>query len=334
MSLIFEEWVNAAGYTPMLNRRSQSIFGKHRGSETAKAIQEAGLKDPLLTVAPNHLRSPLMDPYALDHAEHINMPPIMCEAIPYNHAHISHSFHRHGIYDEVSNDLPHIVDLRRYLQFKNNNPIWDKIRYESVVELKETLESIKDVFVGYDKEIKNCVAQWLCDTFMTINRDYNSKKFISTGFFGVALGIGAEYDLKKIKNMIKELNPRAAGVENNVVAAQNYIKNSRLYKELSATNRYLATSCMLNEYFNKSDSSRTDKYMMPRNGYIDCLNRLANRRNSITPAEHAQYMNDIAVLYYNATNVSDKNRYVSPKDERFIHTIFERVKINNPLKTQ
>ena len=343
MALILEEWVNAAGYTDTFpdaspTKQHYKKYGSSQSLDIAKEIQKIVQQDPLIIIGPNHLRSPLMNPYVLFYADKENLPQTMSDTRVYGHSHISHSLARHDFFDTLShNDEVTIDPIRNRIKFSDENPLWDRIRNKTFPEFKFALDSIKIKLVGFDEATKSKVAKWLCDTFMTIERDPKTKDFKYTGYFGVAMGIGAEFDVNKIKELISKIpiiTPKDVG-GNNLEGIKNRIVNSELYRELTKTNRYLAASCMYNEYFNKSDPSRVDKYMQIHGGYIDYLRDLAQLRDHLTtaPNRHDRFMRDVSIMYYNATNVNDKNKYASPKDESYIEKISKAV-LNLPYSTQ
>ena len=335
MSLNLNKWVSAAGYLKKITRKSRDKFYDAEGVRIEQVISEIGERDPLIVVAPNHLRSPLMNPYALDYADNSNVPVTMSDPQIYGFSHISHSFSRHDIYDILARDDECTKDLRQHIHFKNGNPTWEKIRGTTITEFKQALESVTPLLIkkGFDKSLANKISGWLCDSFMTVERDPGSKDFICTGYFGIAMGLGAEYNIDRIKALVRELNPDKSKLGNNITAVQEYIKSSNLYKELSKTNRYLAATCVYNEYFNKSDPSRTEKYMQINGGYIDVLRELASRRDTIPAPQHDQFMRDASIMYYNATNVNDRNKYVSPKDEKYLKLIVDKLFDRVPYST-
>ena len=118
MALNLNKWVSAAGYLKKITRKSRDKFYDAEGARIEQVISEIGERDPLIVVAPNHLRSPLMNPYALDYADVSNLPMTMSDPKTYGHSHIAHSFSRHDHLNILSRDDEHIKDLRQHLYFR------------------------------------------------------------------------------------------------------------------------------------------------------------------------------------------------------------------------
>ena len=122
--------------------------------------------------------------------------------------------------------------------------------------------------------------------------------------------------------MIKELDPVKAGIAtDDITGAQQYLKNSRLYKELSATNRYLGLACTLNEFFNKSDISRQQKYTDTNGAYMKAMETCIAKRDSLTPEQYYKFMKDLSNLYIKATHTTDVNLYASKKDDKSLLSV-------------
>ena len=84
----FGEYVNAAGYTrPMtsnpgkyyLPTDSLMYFRKFGGKEIEQMYQKIGTQDPLITVAPNILRTPSFNVYPVDNLNPALLPPAMSD---------------------------------------------------------------------------------------------------------------------------------------------------------------------------------------------------------------------------------------------------------------
>lgn len=331
-SLTFYEWVNAAGYTPNLSQESQNFFKQYKGTEVANKIQEIGTKDPLVTVAPNHLRTPLMNHYTLYHTN-INLSPAMGDPLTYSELQLVNSMTRHNYVEALdkSKSSDEVISHLNLDVTSNPNFISCKAYMDKFVRVIESLANgiyDKETGMYYDGPFKDYpfkyqIVKYICDKFMTVVRDPNNRtEFMNTGYFGIAMGIGARFDLKKIEQMIKELDPKKAGVApDDIMGAQQYLKNSRLYNELSATNRYLALSCTLNEFFNKSDLSRQQKYTDANGAYLKSLENCIAKRTSLTPEQYTKFMKNLSNLYFKATHTTDVNMYASKKDDKSLLSV-------------
>lgn len=323
--LNFYEWVNATGYSKELSYQNQKYFAgmdkSGSGTQIAQTIQDTATSDPLVITAPNHLRIPMMNPYVLDWGNHLVLPSTISDPDINAQLGYTHSMFRHK-YFEINTDHVSNKELVSNLSLRNDNPLYTRYR-DNVQEFKEVLETIATgPFKNYP--FGKQLANWLCDTFMAITKDPNNERFTNMGFFAIAMSNGATVDLNKIKALISKLNPTRDGVPQDINVAKQYIENSELFKELSRTNKYFALSSTLNQFWNKSDQSRSELYTNPNSKYLTYLKNIADNRNTISRDADVQFMHSITDMYYRCANTADINKYITQKDEQRLLQVCNR----------
>ena len=319
--LKYHDWVSAAGYAKELSYPTQKHFASNVGSSIAQSIQNTATNDPLVIQAPNHLKIPMLNPYIFDWGTHLVLPTTMSDPDTTAQLGYAHSMFRHEYYD-INVDNAQNKEVKTVLFLNDKNPLYSRCR-DNVQTFKNVLETVatgpfKDYPFGKQ------IARWLCDTFMAITKDPNNERFTNTGFFGVAMSNGATIDLNKIKALIAKLTPTKDRVPQDINAAKQYIENSELFRQLSATNKYFALSSTLNQFWNKSDQSRSDLYTNANGNYMKFLKSMADNRNTISRDADAQFMHSITDMYYKCANTSDCNKYVTQKDEQRLLTVCNR----------
>ena len=276
----------------------------------------------MISVAPNHLRTPLMNPYILYDAPHLTTKHTapMRDPNGFTSAQIANTVGRHGHKQIYDNNNKPAVEVRDQMSLndKTNKFYIDCIKHTN--ELKKTFELLLIPFKDYP--FKDQLVTYMCDTFMSVVKDPSTGRFINKGFFGAAIGLGARFNLSEIRKYILSLDPKKAGVPlDDISAAQRYLEGSPLFKKLSGTNRHLALSCTMNEFFNKSDMSRSAFYAHPNGPYMTMLEDCIRKRDSFSNEEAEDFLHSMASIYYNSINIVDPNRYISKKEDNGLNRI-------------
>ena len=182
---------------------------------------------------------------------------------------------------------------------------------------KETGISYEAPFKDCPKPVRDAIETYICDKFLSVIKDpFKSDEFINTGYYGIAIGLGARYDLKKIETMIKELDPKKAGVQlDDINAVKEYLKGSRLYNELMKTNRYLGLTSTMNVMLNKS-VNRGSLYTDPTIPFVKTCKELIRNRDKISPAQYLPFMRQMSGLYCDVLEITDRTNYVTKLQEK------------------
>ena len=331
----FGEYVNAAGYTkPMtsnpgkyyLPTDSLMYFRKFGGKEIEQMYQKIGTQDPLITVAPNILRIPSFNVYPSDNFNPALLPQVMHDLKNYFATNIEAPLSKHYTepFDLQNHHARNFVNI--ITPNINANPLFNEdVSYMRHLEyvlstVSKNNETNKAKYVApFDKcnpVLKEHIAKFVCSTFLAVTRD-NNDDFSTTGYFNIAAGLGARYNIPKIQQLIKQLNPAKDGVDmTNINEIKDYIKESAFYREMMATNRYLALASTTNMMFNNSDMSRVGLYANENSPYmVACKNAIKNR-DYLPPQIYRPFMKTISNIYYNLHTNPDTLYFATPQDER------------------
>lgn len=330
----FGEYVVSAGYTkPMTSDPSKyyfktdslMYFRKFGGSNIEQMYQRIGTQDPLITVAPNALRTPTWNVYPYDNL-YDSAPETLTKLPRFYELHIENPLRRHYIEPFDLNDYhaQKFVDLV-YPKFGRNILCEEEAEYMRNLEkilstVSKTNEFNKGKYVPpFDKcnpVLKEHIARFVCDRFLSVLPDTDRDEFINTGFFNIAIGLGARYDIAKIQELIKKLTPVKDGVDlNNIHEIKDYIKDSAFYREMMSTNRYLALISTLNMMFNCSDMSRVGFYANENSPYITACKNVISNRDLLSPYTYRTFMKEISKIYYELLSNPDRTFFASPQDE-------------------
>lgn len=299
------------------------------GQKLADMYQEIGSQDPLIITAPNPFAWGTFNLYPLKSPLKPQCSPVMVD--PSIYFKISLQQPLFNIYPSLNPNNKIHSDIYEGLVLQNidcNKRSKEDFDYQK--QFTAILSSITNGYVdsqtgiSYEAPFKDCpksvrdaIATYICDKFLSVVKDpIRDGEFINTGYFGIAIGLGARYDLKKIETMIKELDPKKAGIQlDDINAVKEYLKGSRLYNELMKTNRYLGLTSTMNVMLNKS-VNRGSLYTDPTIPFVKTCKELIRNRDKISPAQYLPFMRQMSGLYCDVLEITDRTNYVTKLQEK------------------
>ena len=331
----FGEYVNAAGYTrPMYSNPkkyymatdSLMYFNKFSGKEVDQLYQRIGCQDPLIEVAPNLLQVPSFNVYPEDRLNPALLPKVMTDPRTFYATNIEAPMSKHynEPFDKNDYHARNVVELL-VPNIKTNSLFGEEAEY--MRNLEDVLSTVSKnnktnrgkyspPFEKCNPVIKENIARFVCDKFLTIIKD-NNDDFINTGYFNIGVGIGARYNIPRIQQLIKQLNPTKDGIDlTDINEIKDYIKDSAFYREMMATNRYLALASTANILFNCSDMSRVGLYIDENSPYIKACKNAIRNRDYIQPQAYRRFMKEITHIYYDIQTNPDTLYFSTTQDER------------------
>lgn len=322
--LSFEEWVNAAGYTEMLTTPSKFYFNQYGGSSINQMYERIGQQDPLVTKGVNPLKIPTENQYSMSD---LKTHPIIGNHNEYARTELVHSLDRHDYTNNVLLKNNPNSEIRNLLLVddKLNSFFISNIDYlkymQSIIE-----NEIEKIFKNYT--YKNAIKKYISNKIFAISYDENKPdEFKNTGFYGEAIGLGARFNLDKIVNLIRKMNPEQANMPNDFPNLSNYVKNSEFYNEMMKTNRYLALSCTINEYYNKSNLKDEQYYINPNSDFVKALSTCIFKRNNFSKQEYENYMSVLTKIYYALRTNGDEFKFIDIQDINNLNKVIN--KMNN-----
>lgn len=318
-----------ADYLPIATAMHCKKVDKENGNyghKLADMYQDIGSQDPLIITAPNPFAWGTFNVYPSRAG--VRCSDIMCDANLYFTANIKQT--TFNLFPDFNADTPHHQEIFTNLLVQNtkyNTKCKRDVEYQE--KIKTVLKSISTGYqdseteISYEapfkdcpKSVKDAIETYICDKFLSVIRDpIRSNEFINTGYYGIAIGLGARYDLKKIEAMIKELDPKKAGVQlDDINAVKEYLKGSRLYNELMKTNRYLGLICVMNLMLNKS-VNRNALYTDPNAYFVKNCKEMIKYREKISLDKYESYIKPLSDIYTQVLEIVDRTEYVSKTQE-------------------
>ena len=197
---------------------------------------------------------------------------------------------------------------------------WDYLEY---VHNTISIEFDK-IFKNYN--YKNAINKYILNKLFAISyNDDNNLEFKNAGFFGEAISLGARFDLNKILNLIKEMKPEQNRIDDEFNSLVSFVESSNFYKEMMKTNRYLALSCTINEFFNKSILKNEQYYINPNSEFIKGLSKCIAKRNNFSKQQYEGFMKLLTPLYYSLRTNSDEFKFIDKQDIANLNMIINTI---------
>lgn len=300
------------------------------GQKLAEMYQEIGSQDPLIITAPNPFAWGTFNIYPNQSELLQQCSVIMTDPDKYLINNLYYPLLAQYPQIDIANNAIHKAIFEGLVV---QNKEFSKKCAEDVIYQRKFMEILKSITTGYsDKEtgisyeapfkacpksVRDAIETYICDKFLSVIKDpIRPNEFINTGYYGIAIGLGARYDLKKIETMIKELDPKKAGVQlDDINAVKEYLKGSKLYNELMKTNRYLGLTSTMNVMLNKS-VNRGSLYTDPTIPFVKTCNELIKNRDKISPAQYLPFMRQMSGLYCDVLEITDRTNYVTKLQEK------------------
>ena len=324
--------LSAGGIAPYLPTEIQNKYRNHFVGDVFKKIfDRIGTQDPLIKVAPNPFAYPTV-PREMYKYTKGRAKKCLCDE-EYYHTHIIKTMlaNHYPTFNLANEEEESIFDT--LIQNTDCNKIFAEnwIYQEKLSDiLNSVADGYKDPKTGmkYDGPFKNSpfkdqVAKYLREKFLTIIKDLDDKEYLNTGFLGMGVALNARYDDKRIEQLIKEITPpQKAGVSlTNEVALKEYLKGTKLYKELMATNRYVSTIVAMNQLMGKSSLERTNLYLTEDGPMARAAQAVVNCRNKkIDITTHKRFMENIADITIKAGETPYTELMSSEDESKLIAT--------------
>lgn len=321
----FGEYVVSSGLLPYFKPDSYTYFKQFGGQNIVEMFDRIGTKDPLIIKSPNPLRIPVFNVYPYDELRH-SAPESITSLPRFYELHVENALRRHYTepFDKNNYHAQRYVDLI-FPDLVVSPLCKNEVDYvRDMQELFSTISKTNKFNQGqftppFDKcnpVVKELIARFVCDKFLSLLPDPNSEDFINTGYFGIAAGLGAKYNHDKIKQLIQQINPVKDGVNlTDINEIKDYIKDTPFYREMMATNRYLALISALSLMFNCSDMSRVGLYANESSPYLSACKNVISNRDLLSPYTYRTFMKEVSRIYYDLLSNGDRSFMTTPRDE-------------------
>lgn len=298
------------------------------GQKLADMYQDIGSQDPLIITAPNPFAWGTFNVYPARNALKSQCSNIMSNPDLYFETNLQQPLF--NIYPELNPGNKIHSDIYDGLLIQHtdyNKKCKTDLEYQNkfiaILSTITTGYSDKETGISYEapfkdspNSVRDAIETYICDKFLSVIKDpIRPNEFINTGYYGIAIGLGARYDLKKIEAMIKELDPKKAGVQlDDINAVKEYLKGSRLYNELMKTNRYLGLTSTMNVMLNKS-VNRGALYTDPNAYFVKNCKEMIKYREKISLDKYESYIKPLSDIYTQVLEIVDRTEYVSKTQE-------------------
>ena len=332
--------LSAGGIAPYLPTGVQIKYRNYFvGDAFKKIFDRIGTQDPLIRVAPNPFAYPTV-PREMYMFSQGRAKKCLSDGEYYNTHIIKTMLANHYPTFNLANEEEHSI-FRVIIQNADTNKIFSN-NWDYQEKLSEILSSVAygyaDPETGMQYEgpfrnspFKDQIAKYLREKFLTIIKDPNGKEYLNTGFLGMGAALNARYNDKRIEELIKEITPpENLGISlTNENALKEYLKGTRLYKELMATNRYVSTIVAMNQLMGKSSLERTNLYLTEDGPMAKAAQSVMSCRNKkLDLPTYRTFMENITDLTIKAGE-TPYTELMTPEDEsKLISTCNHLAKYN------
>ena len=309
------------------------------GKKIAEMYQEIGTKDSLITTAPNPFAWGTFNVYPARTQLKTQCTQIVSNPNVYFETNLQHRLFNNYPTLNPSNKIHSDIYEGLLIQHTDYNKKCNSdLDYQN--RLIAILKSIATIDVNFKSEIpytppfkdcpqavKDAIATYICDKLLSVYKDpIHDGEYINTGYYGIAIGLGARFDLAKIETMIRELDPKRAGVPlDDINALKEYLRESRLYNELLKTNVYLALISTMNVMYNKSDLTRSPLYIDSKATLVKYCNYIAKNRDKLAYNNYVTFMREISELYTQVLEIVDRTEYISKAQENALLNTLQKI---------
>ncbi len=317
----FNTWVNASGIVKVLRDRHKRYFADYGGKEIDEFITGCCKRNDLITTPPNHLKPSGVNFYVNDLKEEVffyaderrtNIFDYLTNPEFYKKTCVMHPFMRHFDANGDEDNGLYAKEVMSTISYSYENPIFKESHHASN-RLKQALSTIGRHFAN--TSYMDALTDWFCDTFMSISRYNNSDEIEFKGYLSLVHASGVRFDIEAIKRLIEQLPIfTREGAPPNLASAKQYLKKTLVFKKLSSTNKYLAFSCLLQEFWNKSELSKVDYYVKPNSKFIKTLKIIDEY--AFPPEEDERFLNTVTKYYVKLISESLPYNYVTNSDEQ------------------